>query len=387
MSRFLRLTAFLFASCILIGVMYFPASADTSETLALSAHSAVLIDADSGTVLYAKNANERLPMASTTKIMTAYVALSLAKPEHTICVDAEAVGIEGSSIYLSEGEELTLEQLLYALLLESANDAAAAIAIGLSGSVEAFADEMNRKAQSLGLTNTHFTNPHGLHDEEHYTTARELALLSHTALQNELIQTIVSTRKTTIPHAGSDGVRLLVNHNKMLRLYDGCIGVKTGFTKQSGRCLVSAAERNGVRLIAVTINAPNDWNDHTAMLDYGFARYHSVKLCDKTFLYPLPLVNAKEDYVMLGVEKDVCITLPNEVGEIQQVIECRRFESAPVSQGEVCGRMLFYCDANGDGVRECIAEVPMIACYSVETKADTRTLLQRILDWWASLFL
>lgn len=387
MSRFLRLTAFLFSFCILAGVTYFPASADTSEALALSAHSAVLIDADSGSVLYAKNANERLPMASTTKIMTAYVALALAKPEHVIRTDAGAVGIEGSSIYLSEGEELTLEQLLYALLLESANDAAAAIAIGLSGSVEAFADEMNRKAQSLGLTNTHFTNPHGLHDEAHYTTAHELALLSHVALQNELIQTIVSTRKTTIPHAGSDGVRLLVNHNKMLRLYDGCIGVKTGFTKQSGRCLVSAAERDGVRLIAVTIDAPNDWNDHTAMLDYGFARYRSVKLCDKAFLYPLPLVNATEDYVMLGVEEDVCITLPNEAGEIQQVVECRRFESAPVFQGDVCGRMLFYCDADGDGVRECIAELPMVACYSVEVKPDTRTFWQKILDWWASLFL
>ena len=253
-------------------------NAEEPATPSVSAESAVLIEAQSGNVIYSKNTDQRLPMASTTKIITALTALSQAHPDTVITANADAVGVEGSSIYLVEGEALTLEQLLYALLLESANDAAVAIAIGVSGSVEAFAEQMNLLADVLGLQDTHFVNPHGLDHEDHYTTASELAKLTRYALQNELIREIVGTRKTTIPHPGEVGTRLLVNHNKLLRLYEDCIGVKTGFTKRSGRCLVSAAERDGVTLIAVTLNAPNDWNDHTAMLDYGFAKYESVLL-------------------------------------------------------------------------------------------------------------
>ena len=220
-----------FGACILpIQAQEAPQSPPT-----LSAQSALLLEAENGGVVYEKNAHTRLPMASTTKIMTALVALELASPNTVILTDGRAVGTEGSSIYLCEGEELTLEELLYALMLESANDAAVAIAIGVCGSEEAFVDEMNRRAASLGLSNTHFANPHGLDAETHYTTAYELAVIARAALQNPLLKTIVSTRKTTIPHQNTDGVRLLINHNKMLRLYDGCIGVKTGYTQKSGR--------------------------------------------------------------------------------------------------------------------------------------------------------
>ena len=211
-------------------------------SLPVSAESAILIEAKTGTALYEKKADERLPMASTTKIMTALVALELAPPETVVTVPREAVGTEGSSVYLFEGEQLTLEQLLYALLLASANDAAVAIACGTAGSVEAFAGKMNEKAASLGLRNTHFVNPHGLDDPDHYTSARDLAVIARAALEVPLIRKAVSTQKITIPHNAEDGVRLLVNHNKLLRTYDGAIGVKTGFTKRSGRCLVSAAE-------------------------------------------------------------------------------------------------------------------------------------------------
>ena len=170
--------------------------------------------------------------------------------------------MEGSSVYLAQDEVLTLKELLYALLLESANDAAVAIAMAVDGSVDAFADRMNRYAAQLGLKDTHFVNPHGLDDDAHYTTARELALITRAALENPDFREIVSTQKTVIPLRGSEGVRLLLNHNRLLREYDGCIGVKTGFTKKTGRCLVSAAERDGVMLIAVTLGAPDDWNDH-----------------------------------------------------------------------------------------------------------------------------
>ena len=261
MSKCVRIFAFFLAVCLSVIPLSLHANAEPIGEPSLSAESAILIEASTGDVVMEKNCDTRLPMASTTKIMTALTALSIASPETPIVTDAAAVGVEGSSIYLTEGETLTLEQMLYALMLESANDAAEAIAIGLCKSKEAFADEMNRIADEMGLTDTHFVNPHGLDDEEHYTTARELSTIALHAMQNELFRTIVSTRKTTIPHSGEDAERLLVNHNKLLRIYEDCIGVKTGFTKRSGRCLVSAAERDGVELIAVTLNAPNDWDE------------------------------------------------------------------------------------------------------------------------------
>lgn len=360
--------------CICFSVVIIPTNAQTRTTSvsticppSVSAQSAVLLEADSGTVIYEKDADHRLPMASTTKLMTALAALELSPPSRLIRIPAEAVGVEGSSIYLTEGENLTLEQLLYALLLESANDAAAAIAIALSGSIEEFAAQMNRKAAELGLTDTHFTNPHGLDEEAHYTTARELALIARAALDNELLATICATRKTTIPHVGEDGARLLVNHNKLLRLYDGCIGMKTGFTKHSGRTLVSAAKRDGVTLIAVTLNAPDDWTDHTALLDYGFSRYRAHTLCEiGDLVYSLPLVGGKEDYVLLGNRSAVSVTIPSSAGEIRQALECRRFEYAGIEEGDVLGYAVFFSDTDGNGIEEQLAKVPLYALYTVE---------------------
>ena len=344
------------------------------------------MEAESGSVIYEKNAHTRLPMASTTKIMTALVALELASPDTVICVDGRAVGTEGSSVYLCEGEKLTLEQLLYALMLESANDAAVAIAIGVLGSEEAFVDAMNEKASSLGLSDTHFANPHGLDAEAHYTTAYELARIAQAALQDPLFKTIVSTRKTTIPHQDTDAVRLLVNHNKMLRQYEGCIGVKTGFTQKSGRCLVSAAERDGVTVIAVTIHSPDDWNDHTKLLDYGFANYQRVELCPADFRFCLPVVGGKETYVTVGVSQTASVTLPIGSPVIEQTIECPRHLYATVNKGDICGRMLFLCDTDGDGVKEIIKEIPLVAEYTVERNAPRRNFWQRLWQWFKGLF-
>lgn len=376
------------ALLLTFGVLILPAQAEETATspTSLSAQSAILMEAESGSTVYEKNAYTRLPMASTTKIMTALVALELAAPDNTIIVDGSAVGTEGSSIYLCEGEKLTLEELLYALMLESANDAAVAIAIGISGSLDAFVDAMNTKAASLGLSDTHFANPHGLDAEAHYTTAYELAVIAREALQNPLLKTIVSTRKITIPHQNTDGVRLLVNHNKMLRLYDGCIGVKTGYTQKSGRCLVSAAERDGVIMIAVTIDSPDDWNDHTKLLDFGFSNYRSVELCPADFHLCLPVVGGKETYVTLAVMQGVSATLPVGAGVIEQSIQCPRYIFAPVKEGDVCGRMLFYCDTNNDGIKETVGDVPLIAQYGIPKYPPRLTLWQRFLLWWQRLF-
>lgn len=352
----------------------------------ISAQSAVLLEVESGEIAFSKQADFPLPMASTTKIMTGLVALELAPCDTVITVSPEAVGAEGSSIYLSAGEKLTLEHLLYALLLESANDAALAIAIGLCGSVDAFAEKMNQKATELGLSSTHFVNPHGLDATEHYTTAYELARITQSALQNPKFSEIVSTRKTTIPHTDGSNSRLLVNHNKLLRLYDGCIGVKTGFTKKSGRCLVSAAQKDGVTLIAVTLNAPDDWNDHKHMLDYGFTRFSSVTLSkEDEFLTPLPLVGGTEDYVMVGTDAAYKKTLPADHAPIRHTVELPRFAYAGVQANDVLGQVRFFCDTDQNGTEEEIAVIPLYAKYSVGRYAPKQSIWNRILDFFKGL--
>ncbi len=344
----------------------------------LSARGAVLIEAASGEVIFGQNENTRLSMASTTKIMTALVAIEQMPLDTEITVTEQTVGVEGSSIYLTAGEVLTLEELLYALLLQSANDAAETIAVAVAGNVPAFAELMNEKARELGLHNTHFQNPHGLDAEGHYTTARELALLTRAALDNDVFRRICSTKRHTIPLHNTDGVRLLLNHNKLLSSYEGCIGVKTGFTKKTGRCLVSAAERDGVRLIAVTLGAPDDWRDHTAMLDYGFSLYTSVTLCEPDFYNaPMPMINGDHDYVMVENTDALTVILPRNHGRIECVVERRRFDFAPLTGGDTIGRLCFY-EIQKDGKRRFIGETPLQAAYTVDAVRYKQTLWERI---------
>lgn len=345
-----------------------------AQSISVSAKSAVLIETDSGKIIWQKNAGEKMPMASTTKIMTALVAIENYDVSASVEISPEAVGIEGSSVYLYEGERLTMEELLYAMLLESANDAATAIAIEVGGSVEEFADMMNQKARELGLKSTHFTNPHGLDDEEHYTTAEELAKITRAALSNDTFRQIVSTYKKTIPLNETEGVRLLINHNKLLKSYDGAIGVKTGYTKKSGRCLVSAAERDGVSLICVTLNAPDDWNDHKKLFDYGFSRYESRSLCNIGDTFVHPVICGVEEYVVLSPISNVSVTVPRDSGEIICTTELFPFSYAPVEKGEEIGRLIYTL--NG----EKIAEVPLCASYSVEKQPIKKNLWEKFLE-------
>lgn len=232
-----------------------------------SAASAILIDGDTGAVLYSLNADEPALIASTTKIMTAAVVLERCDLQKLVEIPPEAVGIEGSSIYLQPGEHLTVEALLYGLMLHSGNDAAVALALACSGSVQTFVELMNGKAAEWGLKDTSFANPNGLDSEDNHSTAADLAKMAMYALRDENFRKIVSTKNIVI------GGRHLSNHNKLLWSMEGAIGVKTGYTKAAGRILVSAAEQKGRRLIAVTINDGNDWHDHKSLYDYGFAQY------------------------------------------------------------------------------------------------------------------
>lgn len=315
------------------------------ETPSVSAKSAIIIDADSGQVLASYNAHERMGMASTTKIMTALTALSLCSPDQTVTVPREAVGTEGSSVYLCEGEKMTVEQLLYALLLASANDAAVALAVHCAGSVEGFAHHMNALAAKMGLENTHFTNPHGLYDEDHYTTAYELALITREAMKDSLLSRIFATYKATIPFCGEADKRLVVNHNKMLRSYDGAIGVKTGFTKKTGRCLVSAARREGLTLICVTLNAPDDWRDHTALLDYGYDNFcRRIFAAAGEYTCQLPVAGGAAEYVTLTNTEPLALTLPKRDLTAHCLVEATSpFLYAPVSKGDIRATLTVSC--------------------------------------------
>lgn len=347
-----------------------------SQPPSISAQSAVLTDADSGAVLFEHNAYARMGMASTTKIMTALTALRLADPQMSVTVSKEAVGIEGSSVYLCEGEQMTLEQLLYALLLASANDAATAIAIACAGSVEKFADEMNLYAEKLGLTDTHFVNPHGLYDENHYTTAYDLAVISRMALQNSLLRRIFSAYKAELPFNGESNRRLVVNHNKLLRTYDGAIGIKTGYTKSTGRCLVSAAERDGLTLICVTLNAPDDWRDHTSLLDYGFDNYENYVFADiGEFEYSMPIVGAECESVVLKNTRPVSFTVKKgSAANAKYTVEATcRFLYAPVYQKGVYASLTVELD----GIE---ASSPLAADKTAEAKKPRKSLWQKITE-------
>lgn len=333
----------------------------SEDEMNLSAKSAALYEPETKQFVYTKNSSARLGMASTTKIMTALLALEMLDPNENIEVDERAIGIEGSSIYLKAGESMSAIDLIYSVLLQSANDAAAALAYKIAGSIEDFARLMNEKAKALNLENTSFTNPHGLDDKNHYTTASDLALIAAEALSNESFKEITSTYKKEV--TSNFTKRTLVNHNKMLKMYDGAIGVKTGFTKKSGRCLVSAAERDGLTLISVTINAPDDWRDHTKMLDLGYSLFEA-RFPAKTgdFSYDIPVIDGVTDTVRISNQDTVKLILPKTDSEIKKEVKMCRYFSAPIAKGDILGTVIFTKDG------EEIARVNLTAENSVSRK-------------------
>lgn len=258
----------------------------------ISAEAAVLLDWKSNRILFARNLHLPKPMASTTKIMTAILALENGSLDDLVVTSPRAAFTGGSSIWLEEGEEKTLEELLYGLMLRSGNDAAVAIAEHISGSVESFASMMTARAQELGAVNTSFRNPHGLHHPEHYTTAYDLALISSHAMGINKFCQIVSTPRITISWPGHPWNRVLYNQNKLLEIYRGGEGIKTGWTTPAGRCYVGSASRNGRRLIVVLLNAPRMWEDAVALLDYGFNSFEYCPLIEEgQYLKAIPVID------------------------------------------------------------------------------------------------
>ena len=317
-----------------------------ASELSLSAESAALLCAETGEILYERNAHSPMGMASTTKLMTALVVTEHTSPDRVVSIPSAAVGIEGSSIYLSAGEKLTVEELLYALLLSSANDAAVALALSICPTVEDFCVLMNEKAAKLGLTQTHFVNPHGLYDEQHYTTAYELGIIASAVLEVPLLRQIVAKKKATISHDGKADQRLLVNHNRLLSSYPGAIGMKTGFTKKTGRTLVSAANRDGLTLIAVTLNASDDWKDHSTLLDYGFTHYEMVTYANEgEFQYAMPVVGSPMTHILLTNDHPLRLLLPKVRGEATyQITSCFRFLYPSQSEENPLATVTYVCE-------------------------------------------
>ena len=351
------------AAAILAAVLLFPV-----EVGAVSARQAVTLEPVTGRHLFDRGASQRARMASTTKIMTALLICEQCNVLDRMRIPKEAVGIEGSSMYLQEGEVLTLQELLYGLMLSSGNDAAVALAIYCGGTVEGFVERMNDKARILGLKDTHFANPNGLDAPDHYSSAADLAALGAYAMENPIFAKTVSTK--TVRAAG----RSLRNHNKLLWLLPGAEGIKTGYTKAAGRILVSSAQRQGRRLVAATMDAPDDWRDHQTLLEDGFRDFQVVQLISAGEQLGTRTVLGGAGKVRLLAAEDFSFAIAQ--GEEPQIVPGGQgFAYAPVAQGADAGRA--YVLLSG----QIVGSVPLVYGETVEQKEPERKpFWKRLLD-------
>lgn len=314
---------------------------------AVSAKAYILMDAQTGEVIIAKNESARLPMASTTKIMTTLLTLESGDLDSEFVIDDRALLTEGSSMGLCYGDAVTKRELCYGMMLPSGNDAANASALNLAGEYTDFADMMNDRARKIGMKNTNFVTPSGLHDKEHYSTAYDMALLTREAMKNEDFREICKTKSIKLSSENWQGDKYLTNSNKLLTKYEYCIGVKTGFTDEAGRCLISAAKKDGVTLICVTLNAPDDWNDHITMLNAGFASAKLAEPQDISREFTVAAVGGESDSVPCKLAEIPKFTAVNGfLPEITEKIYMPDFVYAPLKCGDTVG-YVEYSTENG----------------------------------------
>lgn len=347
---------------------------DTSE-------SSIVINADTLEIIYQNNAYAKRSMASTTKIMTALLLAESGRLDEIITCTAEMVSVEGSAMGLKAGDKISARDLMYGILLMSGNDAANVCAFFISGSVEEFAKLMNGKAKELGLSSTNFVTPSGLDADEHYTTAHDLAVLTAYALKNDDFAKACSSYSATV-HFGDPMVKYTItNHNRLLKSYEGCIGVKTGFTKKSGRCLVSAAERDGKKVIAVTLNDPNDWRDHASLLDYGFE-----KLCSSTFTsdgneLSLPVLCGENDVLKLDFDDMVVSALSENLDKLKLSVILPDYIFAPVERGTAIGKAIVTYEGRT------VAQTPVYTSEQIAAQdPQVKTVGQRIKEFVLLMF-
>ncbi len=382
-----KLTAFLIAAFVLVSSM--PVFADAPQ---VTAPTAILIDSETGRVLYEKNADTKMYPASTTKTMTALLATEYENLDEQVTATQNVVKIErgSSQIYIEPGEVMTLRQLLYALMLESANDAAIDIAEFIGGSVENFANMMNEKAKSLGAVNTHFVNPNGLHDDNHYTTARDMALISREGMKNPVFRELVSTYHYEIPATNKQEVRnYITNSNKLISPYDKnkyeyAIGIKTGYTTKSQHCLVGGAKKDDIELIAVVMGDEKDamYPDTVALFEYGFANYKKLDLLKKdTIVTTVNVENgdrklnllSTEDYSVLGKDEEI-----NDLQKNKEIKYNQETLTAPIKKGDVLGTVTYYLDGKEQ------KSIPLIAEEDVQSTklADKLSIATKKIKVW-----
>ena len=315
-----------------------------TEIPEVTAKGAVVINADTGEVLFRKCADKRLPMASTTKIMTTILAIEHGRLDEQFTVDEQAVRTEGSSMGLCENDKVTLRALCYGMMLPSGNDAANCTAVRISGSIESFVGLMNQKAQQLGLSDTHFVTPSGLDDntDEHYSTAQDMAKLTRYAMHNSTFREICSAKKVKLCFGDPPYERWLYNTNKLLSSCHGVIGVKTGFTDKAGRCLVSCCERNGARLICVTLGDRNDWQDHSMLYDHCFTFVSQQTLSAGNGRFELDVVGSDTDRIKCFAQPVKVCLLNGRAKDVKTVVHLPRFVYASVQKGDKVGDVEYW---------------------------------------------
>lgn len=331
-----------------------------AEEMGISAKSAILICADSGSVLWSKNESEPLPMASTTKIMTSLLALENMEAcgNKEVEITDEMVRVEGTSMGLMPGDIVNLQSLAQGMLLCSGNDAANAAAISVGGTTEKFISIMNEKAKQIGMQDTKFSTPSGLDKDNHHSTAKDMAVLGAYAMENENFASIVSKKSMPVKFINPSKTVHYRNHNKLLRLYSDCIGIKTGFTKAAGRCLVSCAEKNGLRLVCVTLNAPSDWDDHIKLYNFGFENTVSKCFSDKNLNFTIPSKILEQDgNVEAYCDSEFsCSFKKGDENKVERKLELPEKILSPVEKGQIIGNVVYYLDGKEIGKNEIISK-------------------------------
>ena len=356
----------------------FQPKSEAAEIPDISAKAAILMDESSGRVLLAKDVHQRMPQASLTKIMTALLVVEHGDLDKQVVVSKHAEETGESSIWLEEGEVLSRNDLLYGLMLASANDAAVALAESVAGSEELFVRQMNNRARELNLSDTHFANPHGLDAEGHYSSAFDLASLAREGMKNPLFRDVIDTKEMNLPWPGHSWERALFNKNKLITRYQGARGVKTGYTRTAGCCLVGAAQRGDLKLISVVMNSSDIYSDTEKLLDYGFNNYEMVAVAEKDKVNGVNVKDGTSKSVVVKLEKDPTVAvLPTEKSQISFKTEIAEEVQAPVEKGDVLGKVKVIL--NGQE----IDQINYIAQESVPKKPP---FWMAIINWFISLF-
>ena len=357
---------------ITISVSYTAYAQD--DKLSISAEAYVLFCADNGKILNSKNENKKMKPASTTKLMTSLIALEESASNDKQVKFTEEMIAEGSSMYLKTGEVVKLSDLATGMMMASGNDAANATAISVSGSIEKFSDRMNERAKLIGMENTNFVTPSGLDDENHYSTAYDMALLMSYALENEDFAKLTSQKSAEVSFIEPSSKKTTYsNHNRLLSMYEYCTGGKTGYTMSAGRCLVSSAKKDGLTLICVTLNDRNDWQDHIDLYNYGFERYACYQSDDSNFCVDIPCVGGVEDKTTVVGEKDISIVLSTEdKSKVERKIYIDSFLYAPIEKNSKVGKIEYSIDG------KVVSSVNLLSSEEVNIKKKSNNIFSKI---------